>query len=139
MTSVHEAEIVGLHDFFEGWLGGTLPDTDDAFERFERTIGEAFTFIDPDGRFLERAELVAHLRAAHGARPGLRIRIENPRIRHETCGLTIATYEEWQEAGDKTTGRLSSAVFRDRGEGVEWVHVHETWLRGRTPYSTTTM
>ena len=129
MTSVHEAEIVELHEFFEGWLGGTLPDTDDAFERFERTIGDAFTFIGPDGRFLDRASLVSHLRSAHGARPGLHIRIENPRIHHEAGGLTIATYEEWQEQGSVTTGHLSSAVFRDRADGVEWVHVHETWLK----------
>ena len=75
--TIHETEIVELHEFFEGWLGGTLPGTDDAFDRFERAIGDTFTFIGPDGTFLERAELVSFLRAAHGSRPGLRIRIKN--------------------------------------------------------------
>ncbi len=132
MTSIHETEIIELHEFFEGWLGGTLPGTDDAFDRFERAIGDAFTFIGPDGHFLNRADLVSHLRAAHGSRPGLRIRIENPKLHHQMGDLSIATYEEWQEVGPAVTGHLSSGVFRRRGERLEWVHVHETWLKPPT-------
>ena len=129
IPEIHETEIVELHEFFEGWLGGTLPGSDDAFERFERAIGDTFTFIGPDGTFLERAELVSFLRAAHGSRPGLRIRIKNPKLHHQLGELSIVTYEEWQEVGPAVTSHLSSATFRSRGEGLEWVHVHETWLK----------
>ncbi len=31
-------EVVGLHRFFESWLGGTGPDSDAAFARLDRAL-----------------------------------------------------------------------------------------------------
>lgn len=41
------------------------------------------------------------------------------------------TYEEWQDTGQGERGRISSVLFRRRERapnGVEWLHVHETWI-----------
>ena len=45
--------------------------------------------------------------------------------------ITLVTYEEWQDEGSGERGRISSALFRSRvgtPNGLEWLHVHETWL-----------
>jgi hypothetical protein len=45
--------------------------------------------------------------------------------------LCLVTYEEWQHLSGTASGRISSAWFRARSDtphGVEWLHVHETWL-----------
>ena len=129
-------EIIELHEFFEGWLSGALPATDAAFGRFEQVLSGEFTFVDPGATLLDRPAVLGFVRDAHGARPGLRIRIEKPALRHESDPLRLATYEEWQEFGGETTARLSTVLFRHRGDtpnGVEWVHVHETWLREARP------
>jgi hypothetical protein len=50
--------------------------------------------------------------------------------------ILLVTYEEWQQSGDQTTARLSTALFRDKPDapnGLEWLHVHETWLPDRAP------
>jgi hypothetical protein len=127
-----QAEIVELHDFFEGWLGGALPDSDAAFARLPATMAAEFALVSPGGERAEREQLLAQLRAAHGSRPGWRIWIANAALRVAEGGLLLATYEEWQRHADgAVTGRLSTVLFRERAgapHGLDWLHVHETWL-----------
>ncbi|KIL49539.1 hypothetical protein [Jeotgalibacillus soli] len=35
MRSLWEIEIIEIHEFFEEWFQGTLPDTPEVFERLE--------------------------------------------------------------------------------------------------------
>ena len=63
--------------------------------------------------------------------PPFRIWIESFQPRLVAGNLALVTYEEWQEVEGRVTGRLSSALFREMEtapKGVEWLHVHETWL-----------
>jgi hypothetical protein len=126
------AELVELHDFFQGWLGGTLPATDEVYTRLSDTQAPEFAIITPGGELIPSPILLAQLRAAHGSRPGWQMWIENAELRFTQDGLTVATYEEWQRHADgKVTGRLSTVIFRDQPDtpnGLVWVHVHETWL-----------
>lgn len=126
------AEIVELHDFFQAWLGGTLPATDAAYARLVDTQAPEFALITPGGELVPGERLLAQLRAAHGTRPGWRMWIERVELRLQQGGLTVATYEEWQRHADGTvTGRLSTVLFRaqpDTPNGLVWLHVHETWL-----------
>ncbi|HWQ13936.1 MAG TPA: hypothetical protein VNL77_14145 [Roseiflexaceae bacterium] len=125
-------EIVELHDFFQGWLGGALPATEAAYARLVDALAPEFALITPGGELLAREPLLAQLRTAHGSRPGWRMWIERPQLRFAQGGLTIATYEEWQRHADGAiSGRLSTVVFRaqpDAPGGLAWLHVHETWL-----------
>ncbi|HMQ32087.1 MAG TPA: hypothetical protein PKD53_15265 [Chloroflexaceae bacterium] len=126
------AEIVELHNFFQGWLGGTLPATDEVYARLSDTQTPEFVIVTPGGEFIPSEQLLAQLRAAHGSRFGWRMWIENAELRFMQGGLTVATYEEWQRHADGTvTGRLSTVIFRDQTgtpNGLVWVQVHETWL-----------
>jgi len=126
------AEIVELHDFFQGWLGGTLPATDEVYARLVDTQAPEFVIVTPAGELIPSDRLLAQLRAAHGSRPSWRMWIENAELRFTQGGLTVATYEEWQQHADgKVTGRLSTVVFHEQPgtpNGLVWVHVHETWL-----------
>ena len=118
-------EIIDLHTFFERWLSGETED----LSRCEAVLADEFTMIGPGGRLIDRATLLDNLREAHGAR-AVGIRIENFTVR-EIDGLCLATYEEWQDEEGEVRGRLSTALFHARDDaphGVEWLHVHETWL-----------
>jgi hypothetical protein len=124
-----------LHRFFVAWMTGGAPRNAATFARFVDVVADGFALISPSGVITERAPLIAELEAAHGARKGqgFQIRVRNFRQRHTACGLCLVTYEEWQDLAGSTTGRLSSAWFRAREgtpHGVEWLHVHETWLPG---------
>lgn len=127
------AEIEALHRFFEGWLAGRLPASEDAFVRLTAALAPGFRLVGPDGRVAERGALLDRLRAAHGAEPdGLRIWIERVRARPLGAELALVLYEEWQERpGAPARGRQSSALFQEEADapgGVAWLHVHETWL-----------
>lgn len=83
------------------------------------------------------ARLQAGMREAHGvhvdADPPLDVAVRNVRHRLSRDDLCLLTYQEWQRWGDEETGRQSSVLFRERASapnGVEWVHLHETWLSG---------
>jgi len=134
-----EREVVELHQFFEDWFNGVLENGDDAFKRFGGVMAEGFLVVPPDAAATEREPLIEALRGAHGSwatgngRPG-RIWIEKLRVRHDAGAWAIVTYEEWQEVGGETKGRLSTAVFGRREgtpNGVEWLHLHEVWLPAR--------
>jgi hypothetical protein len=80
----------------------------------------------------DRQTLLDRMRGAYGkSQAGARIWIEDFQLRSVHDGVAVVTYVEWQEVGGQKRGRLSTAVLRARDDarnGVEWLHVHETWL-----------
>ena len=131
MSANWQKEIVELHEFFQGWLGGEIPPVDEEFYRLEEVLGEGFTLITPEGNCRERDELLQGLRRAAGVRLGVRIWIEEARLHHEGKSVLIASYQEWQQDKGPPKGRISTVVFRPKRSlpnGVEWLHVHETWI-----------
>lgn len=129
------AEVEQLHEFFVGWMGGTLEADPGVFRRLDDVLASEFEMISPDGEQIGRAQLAGGLMSAHGVHAGrtrpFRIRIANYRGRPLGRNLLLATYEEWQVIEGETRGRLSTALFRNREgtpNGVEWIHLHETWM-----------
>ena len=136
MKSQCESEVVELHRFFEDWFMGRLEDSEEAFSRFADVMADGLTMISPEGAVTGRADLLEALRNAHGACVGggsISIRVANIQQHQRSDGLCLVTYEEWQNKGSGDQGRISSALFRTRPgapNGVEWLHVHETWMSG---------
>jgi len=60
------AEIVELHDFFQGWLGDTLPATDAVYARLVDTQAPEFVIVTPGGELIPSDRLLAQL----GSRAG---------------------------------------------------------------------
>ncbi|MFQ5652261.1 MAG: hypothetical protein ACE5IY_20215 [bacterium] len=131
-----QTEVVELHQFFEGWFTGRLADTEENFSRLSSVMADDFELISPTGQRRKRAGLIVGLKQAHASRansePPYRIWIKNVHSRVVDDRLYVVTYEEWQMADGKTRGRQSTALLRDRPDtpnGVDWLHVHETWLQ----------
>ena len=136
MESRCRREVLELHAFFDGWFNGTLEATDESFARFESVMADTFVLLTPEGRIAERPALIQGIRDAHGRweghDPASRTWIDKVRLHREEGDVAIVTYEEWQEIAGKTDARLSTVVFRQQEgapNGLEWLHVHETWLR----------
>jgi len=72
--------------------------------------------------------------AAEGA--GFRIWVENCHLPWRDDTACVGTYEEWQQSDGAQSACLSSILFRRNDvlrNGVEWVHLHETWLADHGP------
>lgn len=126
-----KAEIVELHQFFESWFRGSLAPTDESYERFASVLGQDFELVSPAGVRLSRTQILTGVRAAHTSDPDAKIEARAVRVRTVGDGLFLATYEEWQTKDEKERGRTSSALLRAKSgtaHGVEWLHLHETWL-----------
>ena len=130
-----EDEIVELHDFFERWFNGDLEDSPETFARLSDVLSERFQMISPGGDKLERRQVLEGVRRQHGSHRAaphpFRIEIRNLEHRYRDAGVVLMTYEEWQEVDGTVRGRTSSALFREREDtpfGVEWLHLHETWI-----------
>lgn len=127
------AEVVDLHRFFEAWLGSDEPQME--FGRCERALATGFHIVEPEGAVREREPLLAGLKAARGGRADIedpfRIRIEEAQVRWVEGAFCLVTYVERQTGSRRRTARRSSALFRESAggpNGVEWLHVHETWI-----------
>lgn len=127
-------EVVAMHEALQAWF---VTGDDDAFDHVEAALAPGFVVVDPGGGETDRDSLLASLGEAGGGRadadPPFEIEIRAVEPRLTSDDLCLVTYEEWQRGGDDAeTGRVSSALFRraESSPGVEWVHLHETWLEG---------
>jgi len=136
---MHEAcrkEVVELHAFFEAWFLGELPSTDATFERFAGVLAEEFVLVSPAGVGRSRSEVLDGVRSGYGSAgvddaPEMKVFTREERARTVGDGLFLVTYEEWQSEDGQERGRVSSALLRAKPgtpNGVEWIHLHETWL-----------
>lgn len=126
------AEVDDLHSFFVAWLGG---DEEAEFARCEAALGPGFQIVEPDGIVVDRDPLLRALGSAKGRHADSQrpfdIRIEESQARTVSDTLCLVTYIERQIVRGQPTARRSTALFRDRAggpNGVQWLHVHETWL-----------
>jgi hypothetical protein len=132
LFSQASAEIVGLHRFFVDWFVAARADTVD-FSRFERAMGEGLTMIAPSGQILDRDAVIDHVRSSRATcDEGFAISIEDIRPGWQSADTIVVFYVETQLRAGKHTRRQSSAVFTTSSSapnGVEWRHLHETWLQ----------
>lgn len=133
-----EAEIREFHHVLNGWFSGTLERTKQGLSGLANVIAEDFILISPRGVIDRAAPLMAEIEAAHGVQSGVAfsIRIDDCRLRFADGRHCLATYEEWQQREGVTTARLATVLFRVRAgtrHGLEWLHLHETWLEGHAP------
>lgn len=132
-----EREVQGLHKFFEDWFTGRAAKTDEAYSRFRAVLAPDFFIIFPDGRMLERDEVLASVWDQHGRSSEnpryFRIWVDEVRVRRAEPGAILVSYREWHEDQGTISARRSTAMLRSRSggpNGLEWLHTHETWLPG---------
>lgn len=120
------AEIIALHEVFQATLGA--PGADDG-GLYEAAFAPGFNMVMPNGGRLERAEVLAFLRAARGVRgAGFRIAIEDAVPLHIAPPLVLMHYIERQWVGGAETARRACALFDIGGPTPRWLFVQETWI-----------
>lgn len=132
MTSPYEREIRELHQFFEHWFHGQLPDTDATFARFADALADGFEMVTPDGSRRARADVLSGLRGAFGvhAAETFSIEIRDVRVEHESSEQAFVTYLEVHHARTRELARRSCVLFQREPSapgGLLWRFVQETW------------
>jgi hypothetical protein len=114
-----------LHADLAAWLGSAAPD--EVFERFAAAQHERFSMVTTGGEVLGRDALLAGLRGARNAVPGLTIEVSEVEELQRSGGIAVVRFLETHRATGDTTHRRVTAVLttEDRG-GVRWLTVHET-------------
>jgi hypothetical protein len=135
-------EVEQIHQFFHDWFVGAVGNDDASFARAAGVLAPEFALVTPRGGLESRDSILDQIRALHGARAStpLRIWIERFTPRFVLGDGCLVMYEEWQQLGAGRTARQATALFRRRDgtpNGVEWLHLHETWLPGRAPLAPT--
>lgn len=124
-------EVRRMHTFIEDWIGGIRDDV----SPFADALAPEFTFVPPDGVLRDRESAVAAMEDAGGAHadstPHFVIEIENAERQLSVYGMHLVTYEEYQRVDGDWQARTSSVWLRETADtpsGLEWVHLHESWL-----------
>jgi hypothetical protein len=133
MKASSEKEVRELHQFFEAWFSGRLTHNKETLDSFSEVLHPDFHIISPSGDRASKVDVVEQVDQAYSSfRDGsIRIWIEDLHFTLVTENTILVTYEEWQDINGRLKGRVSSAVLQenlDLPNGLEWLHVHETWI-----------
>ena len=125
-------EIVELHDFFVDWFVADERPAPD-FARFADAMAADVTMIPPEGEILQRAAIIEHVSSARGTvAADFSIRIEDIWPAWENGDAILVCYVEVQWRNGGSSRRRSSVLLSKNSSaplGVEWRHLHETWLQ----------
>ncbi len=122
-------EIVDLHEFFVGWLNGTV-DRDQLEPRFLSRLDVTVVFIPHEGRVMTGEMLKDGFERGYGSNENFRIQIRDVSIRQEIDDLVLATYKEWQVGATQSApnnARVTSVLLK-MTTPITWLHIQETWL-----------
>lgn len=115
------------HALIEQWIG--QPDAPDhVLADLLSRFAPGFTMITTDGQRLDGNALPALFAGLRGARPGLKIDIDDMTVRHIDTASVLLTYRERHVWSTGATQRRATVLFtRGAGELPQWAHLHETW------------
>lgn len=115
------------HALIEQWIG--QPDApDDALAELLSGFAPGFTMITTDGQRLAGDALPALFAGLRGARPGLKIGIDEMAVRHADAASVLLSYRERHAWRNGATQRRATVLFTaDAGGPPLWAHLHETW------------
>lgn len=119
-------EVVDAHVAIEQWLSGQA--AADRLAPLLRRFSPRFSMIALTGARVDHAGVEALFAQGHGARPGLRIAIDELHGIAAWSDGAVVGYREIQiDAAGRRTVRRSTAVFEcDAGGVIAWRHLHET-------------
>lgn len=129
MTPLAQAaarEVVELHAFFVEAFTGRIGD----FTRAEQALAPDLLMVTPEGRRVNRVQIMAGLRNAK-ARADFRITIHDIKPVSEAERGVLLQYVEEQYRDGETSKRVSVALFEAASEapcGVVWRYLQETWI-----------
>src|SRR5262245_47110249 len=119
-------EVVELHALFVEIFTGRSRD----FGRCEAAFSPKLEMVTPEGRLVDRAQIMAALKNAT-APADFRISIHHIAPVREDAESILLRYIEEQYRDGETTRRLSIALFETASEapcGVAWHYLQETWI-----------
>lgn len=113
-------ETIDAHIAIENWLGAGKGDLKALLNRFS----PAFSMVTPGGAKLDYSMLCAFFEGQQGARPGLKIELEEIKVVAEWPAGAVVSYSERHSLpGSEPTLRHSTVVFTP---GLSWLRLHET-------------
>ncbi len=124
-----DVDLVGaverLHADLATWLGSQA--RAEVFERFAAAQHERFSMVTTGGEVLGRDALIASLRGARNAVPGLVIEVSDVEELLRSGGVAVVRFlETHRAAGNVTRRRVTAVLTTDAPEAVRWLTVHET-------------
>ena len=112
-------EIIQLHEFFEAYFLGTVPEDD--LSRMDAALSPGFTHLGPHGEVTDRAGTIAAVRAGYAHTQSLEITITEASLLAESDGLIVCRYVENHALTAGSNHRWSTAAFvPDEGARTVW-------------------
>lgn len=115
------------HALIEQWIG--QPDAPDSvLAALLSGFSPAFSMVTTDGQRLPPNALPGLFASLRGARPGLKIDIDEMTVRYADAASALVSYRERHAWNAGATQRRATVLFTAGGDGrLQWAHLHETW------------
>ncbi|KAJ7299219.1 hypothetical protein O6H91_Y272500 [Diphasiastrum complanatum] len=128
-------EIVEYYLLFEKWFRGEVENSEEIFQHLKHSLSTDSIVIHPWGVEESAHRRLEDVRSLYGSQSGKTFAIWVDRIRFTTIGehSWIANFDAWQRTETELCCRLTTAILQsqvDRPHGLQWLQIHETWLKG---------
>nr|GEV61065.1 sucrose-phosphatase 2-like [Tanacetum cinerariifolium] len=132
-------EVVKFYLFLEKWQRAEIEDPERFINNLKSICSPSGAYVSPFGVELPLHDVIGKLKDSYGDKKGKQYRVWvdqvfSSQIDSDTWLVKFKKFEQTgeEQQGCFTTAILSSKVVK-QSQGLTWVHVHQTWIKGSTP------
>ncbi|GJW45921.1 sucrose-phosphatase 2-like protein [Tanacetum coccineum] len=132
-------EVVKFYLFLEKWQRAEFEDPERFINNLKSICSPSGAYVSPFGVELPLHDVIGKLKDSYGDKKGKQYRVWvdqvfSSQIDSDTWLVKFKKFEQTgeEQQGCFTTAILSSKVVK-QSQGLTWVHVHQTWIKGSTP------
>ncbi|XP_004228616.1 sucrose-phosphatase 1 isoform X2 [Solanum lycopersicum] len=129
-------EFVKFYLFFEKWRRGEIENSDLYLSNLKAVCRPSGTFVHPSGVEKSLEECVNTLKKCHGDKKGKQYRIWVDQVLPTRVGSDswLVSFKKWELCGEERQCCITTVLLSSKNvtvaDGLNWTHVHQTWLQG---------
>lgn len=132
-------EVVKFYLFLEKWQRAEIEDPERFLNNLKSICSPSGAYISPLGIELSLNDVIGKLKDSYGDKKGKQYRVWVDQVFSSQLDSDtwLVKFKKFEQTGEEQQGCFTTAILSSKvvkqSQGLTWVHVHQTWIKGSTP------